>query len=241
MHTHTPPPPHPSHPPSAGPTGGWGSIEYATAAFTPGQVLGGRWKPLHYWYRKSLFTRVFATCGGGGQCMVKNDHFEALGGDVALTVTKVSLATGVSTVVYTQPALSLPPGPGAALFFPIDATISGSDYVLRATVTNTTSGQALTDNWVPLLPPVSWTSLAHATATMAIAPTPSADGSIAITLTCDTLCAYVTLTTLAAGRFSDNAFFLQPGATTVYFLPWAEGQYPVLVESLRMEHMASYM
>lgn len=173
--------------------------------------------------------------------MVKNDHFEALGGGIALTVSKVSLATGVATVVFTQPNLSLPAGPGAAMWFPIDSTISGNDFVLRATVTNTSSGVAMTDNWVPLLPPVAWTSLAHATATMAIAPTPSADGSIAITLTCDTLCAYVTLTTLAAGRFSDNAFFLTPGTTTVSFIPWQEGQYPMLVESLRMEHMASYL
>ena len=29
------------------PTGGWGSLEYGTqSAFTKGQVLGGRWKPV---------------------------------------------------------------------------------------------------------------------------------------------------------------------------------------------------
>ena len=221
------------------PTGGWGSIEYATAAFTPGQVLGGRWKPLHYWYKRSLFTRVFATCGSGGQCMVKNDHFEGLTG-ASLTVAKVSLATGAATVVYAQPALALPPGPGAALFFPIDAAISGSDYVLRVSVANA-SGSLLTDNWVPLAPPAAWGSLARATATFALAPAPAADGSIAITLTCDSLCAYATLTTLAQGRFSDNALFLLPGDTVVHFLPWAEAQYSVLQASLRLEHMASYM
>jgi beta-mannosidase len=30
------------------PTGGWGSLEYGNPRF-PGQVLGGRWKPLHHW------------------------------------------------------------------------------------------------------------------------------------------------------------------------------------------------
>lgn len=30
-------------------TGGWGSIEYGTVTHTKGQVLGGRWKPLHHW------------------------------------------------------------------------------------------------------------------------------------------------------------------------------------------------
>ena len=200
-------------------------------------MLGGRWKPLHYLYRKALFTKVFATCGVD-QCMVKNDHFEALEG-AALTVSKVSLATGVATEVISQAALTLPPGPGSALFYPLGAPISGADYVLRATVTNA-SGAVLTDNWVPLLPPAGWTSLAHASLSMAIAPAPSADGSIAITLTCDTLCAYVVLTTLAQGRFSDNAFFLQPGDTTIAFVPWADAQYPILEESLRVEHMATY-
>merc|ERR1711988_1807285 len=35
------------------PTGGWGSIEYGNPNF-PGQVIGGRWKPLQYWYRNSF-------------------------------------------------------------------------------------------------------------------------------------------------------------------------------------------
>ncbi len=205
-------------------------------------MLGGRWKPLHYFYRKSLFTKTFVTCGDGGQCMVKNDHFEPLAG-LALSVAKVALATGVATEVYSAPALALPAGPGAALFFTLtDTAISGADFVLRASVASASSGEVLTENWVPLLPPAQWTSLDRtASATMAIAPAPAADGSVAITLTCSSLCAYVTLTTLAAGRFSDNAFFLLPGDTTVSFLPWQEDQYEVLVQSLRVEHVASYL
>ena len=31
------------------PTGGWGSLEYGSRR--AGQVIGGRWKPLHYLYR----------------------------------------------------------------------------------------------------------------------------------------------------------------------------------------------
>ena len=52
--------------------GGWGSIEYGTPV--AGQVLGGRWKPLHYLYRRSLFADVMAACGIGGWCYVKNDQ-----------------------------------------------------------------------------------------------------------------------------------------------------------------------
>jgi beta-mannosidase len=43
------------------PTGGWGSIEYGGAR--AGQVVGGRWKPLHYLYRRSLYADVMCTCG----------------------------------------------------------------------------------------------------------------------------------------------------------------------------------
>ena len=46
------------------PTGGWGSLEYGTAA--PGQVVGGRWKPLHYFSRRSLLAAVMAACGAAG-------------------------------------------------------------------------------------------------------------------------------------------------------------------------------
>ncbi|CAE7551663.1 MANBA [Symbiodinium sp. CCMP2592] len=53
------------------PTGGWGSLEYGTPV--KGQVLGGRWKPLHYLFRRSVFSDIMATCGLAGQCYVKND------------------------------------------------------------------------------------------------------------------------------------------------------------------------
>ena len=46
---------------------GWGSLEYGPApaekASSPGQLQGGRWKPLHYFYKQSLMTDVMATCG----------------------------------------------------------------------------------------------------------------------------------------------------------------------------------
>jgi beta-mannosidase len=222
------------------PTGGWGSLEYATAAFTPGQILGGRWKPLHYWYRKALFTRVFATCGAGGHCMVKNDAVGPLAG-AALAVSKVALATGVVTPVHADASLSLPPGPGAAAFFTIDPAIDGAQFVLTARVT-AASGEVLTDNLIPLLPPAAWSGLGRATVTAVVDAAPSGpNGEVGITLTSDKVAAFVTLTTMAQGRFSDNAFLMLPGTQRVAFIPWAAGQAPVLQETLRVEHMASYM
>ncbi len=203
-------------------------------------MLGGRWKPLHYWYRKALFTRVFATCGADGKCMVKNDAVEALTG-AALTVSKVELATGIVTAVHSEPSLSLPPGPGAAAFFTIDPAIDGAQFVLTATVTSV-GGLVLTENVIPLLPPASWTGLQRATVTAVVSPgAPGPNGELDILLTSDKTAAFVTLTTMAQGRFSDNAFLMLPGTRTVQFVPWAPEQAPVLEETLRVDHMATYM
>merc|ERR1712224_48888 len=54
------------------PTGGWGSLEYGNQMMQ-GQVLGGRWKPLHYFYRQSTFSDVLATCDGDGMGYIRND------------------------------------------------------------------------------------------------------------------------------------------------------------------------
>lgn len=44
------------------PTGGWGSIEYGNPNM-PGQVIGGRWKPLQYWYA-TQFLQMFMPLAG---------------------------------------------------------------------------------------------------------------------------------------------------------------------------------
>merc|ERR1711974_130880 len=91
------------------PTGGWGSIEYGNPNF-PGQVIGGRWKPLQYWYRNSIYADVIATCGRDGVCYIRNDAPRPFEGKVVLRTT--SFADGaVSSIV--EEALSLPAGAGA--------------------------------------------------------------------------------------------------------------------------------
>lgn len=79
------------------PTNGWGSVEYGPAGTgtgsTPGQVVGGRWKPLHYWLLSHLFTHTFVACDASGACLVRNDH-PLLPLNVTLTVSAVSTITG---------------------------------------------------------------------------------------------------------------------------------------------------
>ena len=73
-----------------------------------------------------------------------------------------------------------------------------------------------------------------------IGPT-APDGTVPITLTSDAVALYVTLTTLAQGRFSTNAMTLRPGSTTVSFLPFGALDRALLTSSLRVEHVKSYI
>jgi len=98
------------------PTGGWGSIEYGTPV--PGQVIGGRWKPLQYLYKRSIFQDVMATCGVGGQCYVRNDR-PGLPFDGVVEVMALEFASGASTVLTTvdlRGRAALPAGPGVTKF-----------------------------------------------------------------------------------------------------------------------------
>jgi beta-mannosidase len=56
------------------PTGGWGSLEYGSVGWLDGQVLGGRWKPLHHVMEQHLYRDVIAVCGADASCFVKNSN-----------------------------------------------------------------------------------------------------------------------------------------------------------------------
>jgi hypothetical protein len=63
-----------------------------------------------------------------------------------------------------------------------------------------------------------------------------------VSVTTDKVALYVTLTTLAQGRFSDNAFLLLAGETKkLDFIPFVGFDAAQLKSTLRVEHVASYM
>merc|ERR1712166_349973 len=66
---------------------------------------------------------------------------------------------------------------------------------------------AVCNNIIALTTPGNM-KLPHATVTVQAASSANADGSVDVTVTADTVALYVTLTTRAHGRFSDNAFML---------------------------------
>jgi hypothetical protein len=107
------------------PTGGWGSLEHGTPG-RPGQVPGGRWKPLHHLLRSGLFADVLATCAGRtGLCYVRNDAAaRPFSGTVLLR--SIDLATGRVDWSRRVPTGVLPPGPGSVLAFSIPPAAAGT-------------------------------------------------------------------------------------------------------------------
>lgn len=251
------------------PTGGWGSIEYGTPV--AGQVLGGRWKPLHYFYQRSIYADLMASCGHDGACFVKNDMAGlSFFGDVE--VSSLTFTTGEVTKLTTQ-TLQLDVGAGTSARFTVD--LSGvantthmlfaavypycdgahrcSDEELAAQSRGTTrplaavgmravraGGGAASFNEILLAPPKDLV-LPKASVTATVAPSPKADGTIDIVLDATATALYVTLTTLAQGRFSDNAFALVPGQTNLSFIPIGVLDRAVLEKSLRVEHLADHL
>jgi len=90
-----------------------------------------------------------------------------------------------------------------------------------------------------LLAPPKDLVLPSATVTATIAPSANADGTIDISLDATKTALFVTLTTLAQGRFSDNAFALVPGSTAVTFVPTLGTTLDrtLLEKTLRVEHL----
>jgi hypothetical protein len=220
-------------------TSGWGTIEYGTPV--AGQVIGGRWKPAQYWYKKSIYSDVMASCGAGGTCFVKNDMPLAFQGTV--TITSYAFASGKSTVLATK-SVSLAAGPGVTEWFNVTLPADPTAEILTAVVSYKSEDSGETEVWsdnlIPLTAPAKM-ALPKAKVTFTVAPAANADGTIDISVTTDKVAVYVTLTTLANGRFSDNAFLLLPTKPmTVQFLPFGKLDTAKLRSSLRVEHVASY-
>jgi len=225
------------------PTGGWGTIEYGTPTVA-GQVVGGRWKPAHHWLRESLYTDQFITCGHGSNptttltCMVKNQLYSSV--NALITVTGVDVVTGVSTGLYKQSTM-LPGGPGTTIYFQC-AIVDATRNIVIATVTDNTNNQILTSNTLLLTEPYHL-QLQSTNVTTTIAPAPNPDGSIDITIgkKGNEVALFVTLTTLAAGRFSFNSFAFTTNSIVNTFFPFGTLDVKTLTNSLRVEHVNMYL
>lgn len=94
------------------PTGGWGSIEYG--GNTTGQVAGGRWKPIHYALRATVFADQMASCNALGACFVKNDAPIPFNGTVDMRI--INAMTG-KTVAMSPHHVFMGAGAGVTEWF----------------------------------------------------------------------------------------------------------------------------
>lgn len=224
------------------PTGGWGSIEYGNPNF-PGQSLGGRWKPLQYWYRSSIFSDVIATCDNIGLCYIRNDAIFPFSGFLTLNVTEFATSQ-VQTLMHKQ--ITLPAGAGKIHWFEVPAieTLNGSLCILEAVVI-TDSGTIASSNVVPFVTPEKM--VLH-DSSVTVNATRHIDGNLIAEVRVKSVAMYVTLTTRAHGRFEDNAFLLRPPGRQVKFLPEyglrspvsTEADFKLFSESLRVEDVSTY-
>ena len=122
--------------------------------------------------------------------------------------------------------------------------------MLTIEVFNRTGDQA-SFNLLPFVPPKDMLLPANADVSATVGDVVSAAGEIPISIATTATAMYVVLTTLANGRFSDNAFLLEAGGAprTIMFIPWGDAAgaagspaiqrtLALLKSSLRVEHLA---
>eukprot|EP00931_Biecheleriopsis_adriatica_P063878 TRINITY_DN38765_c0_g1_i1.p1 TRINITY_DN38765_c0_g1~~TRINITY_DN38765_c0_g1_i1.p1 ORF type:complete len:936 (-),score=124.19 TRINITY_DN38765_c0_g1_i1:136-2943(-) len=227
------------------PTGGWGSLEYGTVGFTAGQVLGGRWRPLHHFMRESLYADTMATCGVEGVCYIRHDGINPFRGVVEIAASRISGSNAGERNVLVKKNVSLLAGPGETLWF---NAVNWSDYLDGSWVFTSAvccaDGVAVSEHVIlPVAP--SGLQLDPADITVEVGDL-SAQGSVPVVLTSSAPALFVTLTSAAQGRFSKNAFFI-PRANhevKVDFLPFPEAgpfELGVLKQSLRVEDLSLNM
>ena len=211
-------------------------------------MLGGRWKILHYFFRRTLFTDQFATCGVATRdgnsnesvgslnitqpllCGIVNDSPWAFRGEFSIKAIDLTKRVDPTTTLQTLPLDMAPAGFSEwhdVAAGPLDTTTT----VLLATISNA-SGHSVHENLIPLTSPENM-RLREANVTATV------DG-LRVTISTDWPALWVVLTCAAHGRFEDNAFLLR-GSRSIDFIPFVKNQEEILSETLRVEHVAQHI
>jgi hypothetical protein len=123
----------------------------------------------------------------------------------SLTITAIDFEAGTETSLKAMP-LDMAAGVGVTQQFPLGAKVNGSTTMVHAVIKDS-AGVVVHNNYIPFSEPKNFV-LPKAKVTFTVASTANPDGSVDITVTTDKVAVYVTLTTLAQGRFSDNAIVM---------------------------------
>jgi len=183
---------------------------------------------------------------------VKNDSPSAFEG--SCIISSLSFETGqisrLSVLDFSGTA-ALPAGAGTKQLFNVTYDMPSTRQLLLASCSSDTSvlprvtaygadaANLVSFNEIALTTP-ELMQLPEANVVWEVADAPNADGSIDILLSTDKAAVYVTLTTLAHGHFSDNAFAMKAGAGRLQFIPFGPLDRDLLRRSLRLEHLQQY-
>ena len=194
------------------------------------------------------------------QCYAKNDLPVKFEGTV--TVERVNLMSGAVSVLDNQQVV-MDAGAGTSLWWTINVTVNAAQEVLRVTVVASSepsqnlstpvargaNSSLLCDNTILFGPPVALhLPAAHVTFSNGSSRSPDSGSltSVPILVHTNTTALFVTLTSSAHGRFSDNAFLLLASQSPVliHFIPFSGVVDTTTVEalwsSLRVEHAQMY-
>lgn len=225
-------------------------------------------------YKTSVLTDMAVACGQSGsavaggdanmaavdtaawRCYVKNDQ-PGLAFTGKVQIDKVLFSDGSVSSVVEMP-LKMAKGPGVITWFdlPASAALDGTKELLHgqifaAAAVGSGEHQSACDNIIALTTPGNMV-LPQATVTLKTATVANEDGSIDVTVRSNNFSLYVTLTTLANGRFSENAFMLTRNdqlssaavgfQRVITFIPFnGSVDISLLATSIRVEHVAAYM
>jgi beta-mannosidase len=230
-------------------SGSWGSIEYVTPSINGTTLRGGRWKPMHNWLESHMFQDVMSACGYVGRsktfvCYVNNARpdtsFEG-----TLSITAINLINGTENEWETLPVF-VKQGPNEILWLtPTTSLPNASTTVLIASLIDV-DGNSFDEHIVHLTPPMNLL-VQPATLSVDVATVPNLDRSINITVSSDKVALFVTLTSAAPGRFSNNAFLLRPlySPKIISWIPFEDtdpiSDIEILRNTIRIEDMSAYV
>jgi len=239
------------------PTGGWGSIEYGSVGYTSGQVVGGRWKPLQYFYKDHLFTDLFVSCSIDARCFVKNDNpLKPVNGNLKLKLLNID--NSLETLMQSR-TINLKNGltKDASMWFCADSSSHESNTnnciswdnllpLYNCTINNcillmiieSLNGDELYNSFELLAPP-KFMELPKANITFSLKCDPEL-GTTEIIINSDNVGLFVGLTTKASGRFDHNFFILPAGEKKITFVPFGHLDCNLLIDTTRIEHVALY-
>ena len=233
------------------PTGGWGSLEYG-AASTAGQVIGGRWKPLHHILESTVYRNVITSCESLGRCYIRNDGATSFHGKVELTIRRfldgramasreelVALAAGPAELHWfclwsklsnaaAGAAAGANENAGAAcatvadVLVDVGCSATGSDCMLFLRTTDDSGRGENREYSVNEMILARPKDLILPKTTVNVVV--AKEFSVLVTAT-GGLAVATTLTSQCAGRFESNTFALVPGSAstrTVRFVPFSE-------------------